>query len=279
MAKETKQKKKNSKKTVVLNILLIVCLGVFLFCAYNIGMTFWKYKEAQDEYKDLSDIAYIVRPTEKNSDVSFSKPTGETLPGNEEDIPYEYVCPIDFPMLKEMNQEIVAWISIPGTDIEYPLVQGKDNDKYLTQTAKGTWNSSGAIFVDYRNALDFSDVNTLIYGHNMNDGSMFSGLLEYKDRDFFDQYPSFFIYFPEAEYRFDIVAAHLTPDGSYIYNMNFPDENEISRFIASIAGNSFSGTDIELTVEDHFVVLSTCDYTYENARFVVVGKLVPLAEE
>ena len=128
--------------------------------------------------------------------------------------------------------------------------------------------------MDYRSSFDFSDQNTVIYGHNMRDGSMFAGLLEFKTHEYFEEHPYFLIYLPDRLLYFDIVASIVVPDDSIVYSTGLLEETFFLRFIEKVEENRFLHSGSELSTEDHFVTLSTCDYVFENSRCVLVGRLV-----
>lgn len=116
---------------------------------------------------------------------------------------------VDFAALRAFNLYIIAWIYIKETSINYPVVQGVDNSYYLKHMADGSYNDSGAIFVDFRSESDFSDSLTIIYGHNMKNGTMFSGLAKYKKQKFYDEHPVALILPPEKNYQLEFFAGYV----------------------------------------------------------------------
>lgn len=171
---------------------------------------------------------------------------------------------IDFPPLQNVNADVIGWIKIADTQIDYPIVQGTDNDFYLFRSWDGTENINGAIFADSYNANDFTDMNTFIYGHHMNNGSMFANLQYYKDQDFFEQHPEIIICTPKGDYTAKIFAAYTTTatstSYSFVYNNTYLNE---------VRSKSFVTADIDVSAEDRIITLSTCDYDFEDARMVV----------
>lgn len=116
---------------------------------------------------------------------------------------------VDFEALREINPDLVGWIYIEGTEINYPVVQGADNQYYLKHLFTGEWNSSGCIFLGARNCTDLSDRNSILYGHHMKDGSMFHGLMEYKSQEYYDEHPTVLFLTPDANYEVKIFAGYV----------------------------------------------------------------------
>ena len=159
-------------KKAVYYILLAVCIGVFLFAAYQIGSYMLEKHKSDEVLKDAGKYVYIP---DLSSD---EEPEGEP----------EQVY-VDFAALEGVNSDIVAWLYGADTGLNYPIVQAEDNDYYLYRLLDGTWNKNGTIFMDYVNRSDFSDQNTLVYGHHMKSGAMFGALVQYKKQEFYDAHP------------------------------------------------------------------------------------------
>lgn len=179
---------------------------------------------------------------------------------------------IDFDKLEAINDEVIGWIKIKGTKIDYPIVKTKDNEKYLTTLFNKQPGSSGAIFADYRYGA-FDSFLTLIYGHRMKDGSMFNNLKLYKDKAWAEKHKNIKVYTKDKDYKFEIVAFSLVDAADVVYQFNESDDLSKESFIQSIKSNAlYTMADADIT--DKLVVLSTCTYEFENARYILVGKLV-----
>jgi sortase B len=178
---------------------------------------------------------------------------------------------VDFDAMLAVNQDIKAWLYNPDSKINYPVVQSADNDYYLHRMLNGEYNANGTIFMDYTAAPDFSGQNTLIYGHNMRSGYMFGELTNYKKQAYYDEHPFMYLLTPSQDYRLELIAGAVVDDDDELYTGELT-EGILSRLISA---SRFAGS---YTVSDtgNFVTLSTCSYEYENARFVVVGQLVPM---
>jgi len=177
---------------------------------------------------------------------------------------------IDFDGLRALNPEIIAWITVDGTDIDYPVVKGADNDFYLTHSATGQGNKAGAIFLDHGNASDFSDQNTIIYGHNMKDGSMFAGLHKYEQQAFLDSHPYVRIYTPDGkEAVYSIFAAYPTPEDADTYTIGFGGSGAFMDYIAAARGRSHVSSGVEVGGGDNMITLSTCIQGRDTQRYVL----------
>jgi len=184
----------------------------------------------------------------------------------------------DFEGLHAVNPEIVGWIYCEGTNINYPVLQAKNNDKYLRTQPDGKRAGSGSIFIDFACNRDFSSDNTIVYGHNLKNG-MFSSLSHYQEQEYYEEHPLLWLLTPEQNYRIDLFAGFVSKPDDFVYTIGFADEHYRSGFIEScLASSCFTSSNIPFP-EDKMITLSTCNYSFQDARFVVVGILVPVCEE
>ena len=181
---------------------------------------------------------------------------------------------VDFAGLKAINPDVAAWIQIPALDISYPVVQGDDNAFYLTHLFSGEYNINGSIFVDYHNQADFTDQNTIVYGHNMKNGSMFGTLDEYNKQEVFEQHPEFYIYLPGKILEYRIFSCYAGRTGSEGYIYRFPEEENFQTFLDRVSSYAAYDTGTELVVTDRVVTLSTCVNSNRNYRYLVHGKMI-----
>ena len=189
--------------------------------------------------------------------------------------------PIDFDSLQARNPEAYAWITIPGTVIDYPILQSaSDNTYYLTHTIDGAESPEGSIYTETYNSRDFEDPNTVIYGHDMANGSMFQNLLNYQDRSFFDANREVLIYTPDAIRRYRIFAAYLYDDRHLMQSFNFEDKDVYRQYLESVFSIREMGacidTDQEVTADDKIITLSTCYGVQEDKRYLVQAVLVSI---
>jgi sortase B len=176
--------------------------------------------------------------------------------------------------LLEINEDVVGWIKIPNTSIDYPVLQADDNEYYLNRNIYREKNRAGSIFMDYRIKLDSKDRHIIIYGHHMRDGTMFKDLIKYKNKDFF--YTNNIIQFDTLyeEIKWEVFSVYITgTDFNYI-KTHFNTPAEYENFLIAIKNKSLFPTDVELTADDQILTLSTCTYEYNDARFVVHARRV-----
>lgn len=253
---ERKSKKSKSKKKkkgighVISTLILILALGVFAFSAFQLYQIFHGYQEGQDEYEEIIELA---------------------IEGNDED---EDGFSVNFDELLNINPDTVGWIRFypEPAQINYPVVQGTDNSLYLSKTFSANDNTVGAIFVNVYNNPDFNDQHTIVYGHRMNDNSMFHDLAKYREKDFWEANPYFYIYTPDGrKITYHIYAAGEILETSDSYLTEFVNDDEFQNFLYLTEQESGYATGVEVTTEDTVVTLSTCVKGKDEARFVVRG--------
>ena len=224
-------------------------------------------------------------PTETPAPTATPEPTPEPTPTptpepTPEPTPKPEMAPvkIDFDTLKAQNKDTIGWIYLEGTPINYPIVRREgDNEYYLDHLFNGSQNENGTIFVDYRNTQPFKEWNTLVYGHNMKDGSMFGIMDEYSAQYFYDKCPVLYIMTPEADYKVEICASFLTNVDMAVFQ--FPrTEGNAAKLIDDITKYSYINPGLIPTPEDRLVSFSTC-YMEDSHRFVIIGVLRELYRE
>lgn len=264
--KDSRQKrnKKNRKRNMISNIILGIAIFVFVFSAYNLVSIYSEYHKGDKEYDSIEE-AVIEIQTPKDEETE--KGEGETKPK------IHVSLKVDFNKLKKTNKDIVGWIQFDEPKrINYPVVKGSDNDKYLKTTFEGKKNSAGTIFMDVVNAGDFSDRNTFIYGHNMKNGSMFGQLRKYKTKDYYEQNPYFYIYTPDGkEVKYQIFAVCIVEDTSRSYTRFYNSDEEYLGYLNYLKSIARYDTGVELNAESKVVSLSTCTNVSETQRLLVHG--------
>ena len=261
MAEENKKKhhrgrrKKKGGSSIVSNIILVIAIVVFAVSAYKLYGIFSEYNKGDKEYQKIQDL---VINTEKKDDTK------------------EETFSVDFEKLLEMNSDVVGWIRFDEpSEINYPVVQGRDNEEYLKRTFEANTNKLGTLFVDVNNPGDFSGRNTFIYGHNMKNGSMFAQLLKYKDDSFYKEHPYFYIYTPDGKVRtYEIFSAGVVKDTSDSYIMDYADDAAFQTYIDYIKQQSAYPTSAEVTTASKIVSLSTCTNVRDDERFLVHGVMI-----
>lgn len=228
--------------------------------------------EMQDEALTQMLVETVPQETEPQSE-----PTEETA--QEETAPIETVPPIvapiqvDFEALLAENPDVVGWLYCPDTKINYPVVQAEDNEYYLHRLLDGRGNSRGTLFMDYQNEADLSHWNSVIYGHNMKNKTMFGSLTGYKQQAYYDAHPEMYFLTPERDYLIKLVAGFVTRADADVFNIFDPDEEKREEMLNSWLEKSSFVSENEPDPDDRFITLSTCSYEFSNARYVVIGIL------
>lgn len=245
-------------------ILCCIFLAIAIYAAYNIIKIQSEYKKSVDAYKKLDNYT-VEQTTSETSEESEEEPVKEK--------PYPEV---DFAGLKSVNSDVIGWIYVPDTEINYPIVHTSDNDYYLDHLVDRTQNPAGAIFLDTRNPSDFSDLHSIIYGHHMKNGSMFAALKGYKKQDFFDGHKTGYLITQDAAYSIDFFAGHVANVEENAWQLDFDDATDFDNWIKSLKEISAFKSDIEPQYGDRIFTLSTCSYEFDDARFVLSGKLTKI---
>lgn len=251
--KENKGKKSGR---IVSNIILAIAIIVFCVSFFQLFRIMKGYYDGRSEYDKIRDLAI----TEDN---------GEDEDGNE-----GTGFQVNFEELLKINPDTIGWIRFDPEPsvISYPIVQGTDNDVYLHKTFSANENTLGAIFLNAGNSPDFSDANSIIYGHRMKDGSMFRQLEEYTEQSFWEENQYFYIYTPaDGEIRYHIYSAGTVEDTSDTYLTSFGNEGQYQSFLNMTKDTALYDTGVEVTTSDTIVTLSTCTSASDNHRFVVRG--------
>lgn len=256
------------KKKFIYIILILFFTGIFIAGALQAYRQVQEYSEGISSYTELEQyIELPVDPEDNQEDRQNENQSGENEP--DPDWPA-----VDFSALSEVNPDIVAWIYIEDTEINYPVVQGKDNQHYLKHLFSGEWNSSGCIFLDSRNSPDFSDRHSIIYGHHMKNGTMFSGLTEYKKQEFYDAHPTILLMTPNQNFTIEVFAGYVANVKDDVWRISFSSDMEFEEWIQNAKEHSCFESGIVPAVTDRIITLSTCSYEFDNARFVLMGRIV-----
>ena len=185
---------------------------------------------------------------------------------------------VDFESLQAINEDVVGWIFIEDTVVNYPVMHSKkNNDEYLYTTYDGKQNKSGSIFVDYRNKVGFTDDNTVIYGHNMKNRSMFAFLTEMTRQEYYDIHQEFYIMTPEEARRYEVISVFRVDALSDVYMREFATNEDKQRWLDRVIKKSAVLAPFSASAEDTFVMLSTCVSGDDpRARVVAVGRLAEI---
>lgn len=265
-------KSKRRKARIAIQIGLLVCAAVFLVGGVITGKALIENSRANSAYAELRMQAQDAAFVHSISVEALEAPVSENgTDSNPQTKPL-----MDFAPLKEINDEIVAWLACEGTVIDYPVLRADDNDYYLNHLYTGESNRMGSLFADYRNSGLFTDRNTVIYGHNMKNGAMFGSLSEYKSQDYYDALPAMTLYTPEGDYTIELFAGTVE-DGDYEFvQFDFESDDAFMEYVDAFRSRSTFTSDVVVEPTDRIVTLCTCSYERSNARYVVMGRLVPI---
>lgn len=182
-----------------------------------------------------------------------------------EEVVEEYQSPIDFEELRLTNEDVIGWIRIPDTNIDYPIVQTSNNEYYLDHDLYKEISKYGAIYLDYESEVNFIGYNNVLYGHNMKNGSMFRDVVKYKEEDFFKSHQYFEIYTPERTIYLKAVSCYYDEAKTVYRKMEFADDNAFDLFVHEILSPCTYAEIPEGPVDSLFVLI-TCSYEVTDAR-------------
>lgn len=264
--------------------LVLTMMGVSTFMLIKLAV---EYKQGDDAYRSVSDRFVSTASAPKPRQTATADPQTEDATPQPEPIdgtgtPEPETTPqpddaryapieVDFDRLRQMNGECIGWIYIPDTVINYPIMQASNNSKYLTILPDGTENKAGSIFMDARNSADLTDLNTVIYGHMMQDGTMFAALSRFKDRDFLNSHRTAYLLTPEQNYEFTFFACMTVSAIGDTYEM-YEDSDSLHAYLRDTLKREKMSDAIDPDEVDRVVVLSTCSGNY-GTRTVLLGTL------
>lgn len=258
-----KQWWKNTVFLAVTGVLAVIAVGCFCYA----GVYYYKLNQGEDQFDKLRDTEQTEAVYPEETEVT-EEPEGsfcETV--------------YDFDELRAENKDIYAWITVPGTQVDYPVLQSETDNYYLDRNLDHSQGYPGCIYTNKVNAKDFSDYNVVLYGHNMKNGSMFGCLHSFEEREFFDENRQIIVYTEDRRLTYEIYAAVKFTD-AYIpayYEVTTPEGRDafLQDLRKESGGSSVSHIreDMEILPEDRLITLSTCVNGERPKRYLVVGKL------
>jgi sortase B len=293
------------KLRYVLAALVLLILAASVAQVIHVFREYWR---SEDAYRSVSE-AYVLPPRTPRSDPQQNAApapdgngqTGEATPGPDgkmpdepgttpapgepgstpapqpPDAPQEYApFSVDFDSLLQMNGECVGWVCVPDTSINYPVMLTTNNSKYLDILPDGTKNSSGSIFMDCRCEPDLSETNTVIYGHHMNNGSMFAPLDKFYSKSFFDEHRTVYYLTPDADYKITVIACMKVQADGEAYDI-FGSEAELKSYLTTALQNASVSAKVDVNGIDRIVTLSTCSGR-RGVRTIVIGTVRRIGE-
>ena len=247
-------------KKFIINLLLIFFIGVLLYSGYNLFKIFSEYGKGRSEYSKTSKEVV----TEKEPEPSGETPSKEKV----ETAPID----VDFDKLLKKNSDVCGWIYCPKTVVNYPVMHAKDNDYYLHRMVNKEYNFAGCIFEDYRNTPGQVDPATILYGHHMKDGSMFAMLHEYTDQKYYDKHPTMWYLTPQRNYRLDVLMGYVAQENDDVYAL-FENVEQMREYLHKVEPKSTFKPKVKYDLDklNSVIVLSTCAYEFNNARYIVIA--------
>ena len=272
--------KKNNSKSIIYKVLFTLFAVLFIGASSILLSDWYREKKAQDKFEELSGYVEekeseseedtILEDTETEVEVDVLAERGIVIPEKN----------LNWNALYEENEHIIAWIYIPGTKVNYPILQHPQvDDYYLNRNLNGSVGYPGCIYMETVNSKHFTDYNTLVYGHNMKNDTMFGSLHDYENAMFFDQYRYVYIYTPETTLVYDIIASYMHTDDHIYYSYDFGVPEGYQEYIDFIFGirdmKANIRRDVEVTSDTPMLTMSTCmGGGRDNNRYVVNAVLV-----
>lgn len=228
-------------KRMINNILLIICIFIFCISTWKLYGYYRSYKKAKDTYSKIAKENVKISKNERK---------------------------IDFKKLKSQNQDIAGWIYIRGTTIDYPIVQGKDNEEYLHQDFNKKKSSSGTIFLDNNCKKDFTSDNNITYGHHMKNGTMFAQLLKFREKSFLKKHNEIMIFTPDRTIHLKVISAYAQKAQNKI-PVTFANDKQKKAYIKKIESMSEQTIKTSRINDSHIYTFVTCSYEGEDNRTYV----------
>jgi len=258
----TTKRIKRRRAKIVRNIIFVIALAVFLVSAYQLLMIYMEYKRGSDEYKNLAgeaeEIFSVLELEEVPKEVSDPKEDSQIVPETMSEEEYNQMVRDFHEKMLAQNADYVGWILIPGTKINYPIVQCADNDYYLNHTWEHEKNAAGTLFVDCNIADGMEARNVIVYGHNMKNGSMFAGLKNYRDDKFYEEHKTFHVFTETGFHKYEVFSVFVTSPVSEAYAIGFADDAMFMSYVEKMQSWSLQNTGVTVNADDQILTLSTC---------------------
>lgn len=240
-------------------LIMVLMIAAGAMVAYS-GWKIWSglraYRKGDAVYENVSAAAYTETKTNE--------------------APAEKKDRVSFAALAEINPDVVGWLKLDGTVIDYPVVQGSDNEYYLSHMFNGDINVvMGSLFLDCEANPQFKDRNTLLFGHHTNNGSMFCVLEEYKKQEFYDAHKQMELQTPDGDYILEPVAGRVMDAKIPFMLKQFANDDEFLNFVNGFVENSTFAADTAVTAADRIITMCTCTDDFQDARYVLICRMVP----
>ena len=249
--------KKRTRKLLSVILAAVCILSAGLYLRYQLD-----YSSGDDAYSDAEALAMQTEatvPSEETvpEETTAAEPYWAPVPV-EDDPNVEELAKKKLTTLRKLNEDVVAWIWIPDTVVNYPVMQGEDNNFYLEHTWNREENAVGSIFLEWQNAADFSEFNTIVYGHNMKNGSMFHLLLDYQKEGFLQEHPYVYLLTDNGVYRYEVFSAYQAEITSDTYQIGMQWDKTKQEYIDRALKKSVVDAGLTPVITDRILTLSTC---------------------
>ena len=242
-------KSKHVGKRIISTVNVLVDIAVLFIAMLLLALAGYALWDSKQIYDAADNTNYsIYKPISANDGKSFHE-------------------------LQEINSDVFSWLHIYGTNIDYPVVQGPDNIKYMNNNAEGKYSLSGSIFLDVENSRDFSDFNSILYGHHMEKKKMFGEIGTFVERSVFDSHRYGNLYYDAKDHGVEFFAfVHTDAYDGKIFTSNISEKSR-QEYLDRLLAKAINKREINVTTEDHIVLLSTCSSSSTNGRDILVGRI------
>lgn len=243
-----KHGKKSKASNLILDVIIVILIGVIAYSGFKVYTIMKTYRKGTEAYNKIAEEAQVTEKESEGLDLDWDK-------------------------LQAKYDDIAGWLYCKGTVINYPVARGTDNSFYLHHLLNGNYDVKGTLFIDCRQDKPLKDFLTVIYGHHMFDGSMFGNLVKYRKANYFKKHPTMIYSTPKHDYKLRIFAGNTIPSDSDFYKFDFATKREKAEYLEKLRAESEIDSDLKVTADDKIVMLSTCTYEFEDARWVVYARL------
>lgn len=264
-----------------------IMIGILLLMVIISGIGVFRSQQESRRQKEVQESLAQTAPKNALTEPEKAEPEVGTEPESEPETEAEtpYVSPIDFETLWKQNPDTIGWLRIPGTRIDYPIVQDENNETYLKTDFNGQASVYGAIYLDADSEPDFSGWNNPIYGHHMKDGSMFKDVVKYKEKDYFKAHQYFEIYTPERTIHLKAVSCYFTDSNGIVRKTKFKSQEAFDAWVKERLEPCEFAELPDVPVDSMFVLV-TCSYEIDDARTLLCavevdedGNIIPAGEK
>lgn len=247
-------------------IINIILVAIIIVCLSIIGYKYYNYNKDDKLNSEIQDLQPVINEASDSDNNSSGENDGQdqSKEGN-------YVNSANEEELKSINSDYKMWIQIENTNINYPVVQGSDNDYYLKHNFRKESNISGTVFVESANDID-NDKNIILYGHNMRNGTMFNNITNYKEESFFNEDNKISIIMNNTLYEYEVFSVYVKNVNEVNLAIGFANEDEFINYAYNEADESLYKKDVDFSAEDNLITLVTCSYEFTDARTIVVAR-------